>query len=210
MPLVPEIRSKTSELNAREMLEFLIKERFVGKTVVTASLRSSSIAVLKMVSDIDPDTPVIFCRPGFFFPESQTYQNKIVKQLGLTNVSMSVGQQAELMENDCTHCERMWAEYENQPGRSFEIVHLNQVLAPYECWISAVYHMERSDIIRNRVDIEGRLIRVDPLVHWSKDEIRSFMKQNQIPFYKRAYRDGNRVKPGSSSEPEDPVTTYSF
>ncbi|MGI9405535.1 MAG: phosphoadenosine phosphosulfate reductase family protein [Hyphomicrobiaceae bacterium] len=207
MPLLPAVRSVTSGLNTADMLRFLIEERFPGKTVVTASLRSSSIVVLKMVADIDPATPVVFCQVGSFFPDSQTYRDQIVAHLGLTNVTTSTGSEPLVREKDCTHCERMWAEYEDRPGRSFEIIHLNDTLAPYDCWISAVYHTKRPAHVRDRVDKEGRLIWVDPLVRWSRDDVRAFMKEHGIPYHKRAYREKKRIAVDQDAEP---VETWAF
>ncbi len=207
MPLLPAVRSVTGSLNTVDMLRYLIADRFAGKTVVTAALRSSSIVVLKMIADIDPATPVVFCRTGSFFPDSQTYQDQIVEHLGLTNVSISVGGETSVRENDCSHCEKMWAEYEDRPGRSFEIVHLNTTLAPYDCWVSAAYHVRRPAHVRDRVDKEGRLVRVDPLTRWSRDEVRAFMDEHGLPYHNRAFRE---VKRPDADEDGEPVTTYAF
>lgn len=198
------IRSVTYSLNTEDMLRYLIKERFPGKTVVTASLRSSSIVVLDMISKIDRATPIVFCRPGTHFPESKAYQDEIVQRMGLTNISISVGREAKPHDNDCSHCERMWVEYENCPGQTFEMVHLNDTLAPYQCWISAVNQMRRPSHVRHRVDVEGQLIRVDPLTRWTPEEIRAYMKEHKIPYHKRAYR--KREHPEIDENFEPPLT----
>jgi len=186
--MLDQLKAATAGLSTQELLRFLLGDRFAGKTVVTASLRSSSVAVLKMVADIDPATPVIFCRRGAPFAESLEYHETIVGQLGLRNVRISAGHEPQTRRGDYDHYERMWIEYPNAPGRSFEIAHLNDILAPYECWISAVYHVKVPDAERHRLDVEGRLCRVDPLVGWSRDDVRAFMHLQDIPVHKRAYR----------------------
>ncbi|MGI9333571.1 MAG: phosphoadenosine phosphosulfate reductase family protein [Gammaproteobacteria bacterium] len=188
MPLLDELRSTVSGLTTPEFLRCLIEDRFPGKTMVTASLRSSSIAVLKMVSEIDPHTPVLFCRRGTPFPESREYHDTIVELLGLTNVSVTPGRESQTRTGDHEHCEEMWVESKDGPGRSFEIAHLNDSLAPFDCWISAVYHVKHPDTGRHRVDVEGRLYRVDPLAGWSRKDVRDFIEQHNLPFHKRAYR----------------------
>ncbi len=188
MSLLQEIRSVSPGLSTPELLRFLIQDRFPGKTVATASLRAPSIVVLKMVADVDPACPVVFCHPGHLFPESLAYRERIVQQLGLTEVSTSSGREVEVVPGDQDHFERMWAEVKDGVGRVFEIVHLNETLAPYDCWISAVYHVPRPPEIRKRVDVYGRLIGIDPLVHWSKDDVRRFMREHELPFHPRAAR----------------------
>jgi phosphoadenosine phosphosulfate reductase len=190
MTLRDDIRSVSVHLDTPGLLRYLIKERFPGTTVVTASLRARSIVVLKMISEIDPATPVIFCHRSPF-EESIEYRARIVKILGLTNVSSTEGHETSVKPGDVDHYERMWINYQNMPGRSCQLLHLNDCLSPYSCWISAVYHEAKPDFIKNRVDVEGRLIRVDPLVRWSQDEVREFMRNHGLPYHKRAAREFN-------------------
>ncbi len=206
MTIYQDIRSISPDLSAPDLLRHLILDRFPGKTLVTASLKAPSLVVLKMVADIDPATPVVFCRRGFQFPESRAYRERIVDLLGLENISQSTGGEVEVPPGDIDHCERMWSETEDGMARSYEICHLNRSLAPYDCWISAVYHMPRSPHIEQRVDVESRLIRVDPLLRWSRDDVRAFMREHELPFHPRAIR--RRPEPPAESQPLPP--TYHF
>jgi phosphoadenosine phosphosulfate reductase len=201
-----DIRAISPDLSTPDLLRFLIIERFPGKTVVTASLKAPSVVVLKMVADIDPATPVVFCLRGHQFPESLEYRLRIMELLGLENVSLSRGGEVAVAPGDYDHCERMWAESRDGLGRSYEVLHLNQTLAPYDCWISAVYHMPRPPQATHRVDVESRLLRVDPLVHWSQDEVRAFMREHELPFHPRAARP--QPEPPAETQPLPP--SYHF
>ena len=202
-----DVRSVSTKLSTPDLLRYLITEKFPGKTVVTASLRARSIILLSMVADVDPATPVVFCRPGDIFQKSLRYRERIVDLFGLTNVSESKGHETDIGEGDQDHCERMWSESEDSSGRTYEIVHLNETLAPYDCWISAVYHMDRPEGVRHRVDIEGRLIRLDPLLSWSREDVHRYMVDHDLPFHPRAHR-RTRLKPWPKGTPIPP--TYHF
>lgn len=178
----------TSKLATPELLRYLITERFPGKTVVTASLRVRSVVVLSMIADIDPNTPIVFCRPGHLFPDSLKYRQRILGQLGLSNFVETEGHEAELQSCENAYSERMWSEYKDAPGRTFEIVHLDKTLAPYDCWISAVYHDDRSGHVQHRVDRRGRLIRVNPLLSWTQDDVRRYMAEKELPYHPRSRR----------------------
>ncbi len=188
MTLREDIREVSIGMKTPELLRFLIEEKFPGKTVVTASLMASSTVVLKMVADINPSTPVIFCQRPPFFEESTEYRAKIVERLGLDNISLNHGHETDIRPDDKDHCERMWAQYRDMPGRSYQLLHLNDCLAPFDCWISAVYHIARPQGVRNRVDVEGRLIKIDPLIRWSKPDVRDFMRTHRLPYHKMAKR----------------------
>ena len=188
MTTIEEIRSVSANLQTQELLRYLIQDKFPGKTVVTASLMAASVAVLKMISEIDRKTPVIFCHRSPVFPESIEYRERITGLLGLENYVESQGLETDVQPGDTDHCERMWVGSNNLQGRSFQLLHLNDNLAPYDCWISAIYHVPRPSSARQRVDVEGRLIRIDPLLRWSKDDIREFMRANRLPYHKQARR----------------------
>lgn len=207
MSLLSDVWSVSSKLETPDLLRYLITEKFPGKAVVTASLRARSVVVLSMVAAIDPATPVVFCRPGDLFQKSLKYRERIVDLFKLTNVSESKGHETGIGAGDQDHCERMWSESEDSSGRTYEIVHLNETLAPYDCWISAVYHMARHEGVRHRVDIDGRLIRLDPLLSWSQEDVHRYMVDHGIPFHPRAQR-RTRLKPWPKGTPIPP--TYHF
>ena len=206
MSVFQDIRSVSPDLSTSDLLRFLIKEKFAGKTLVTASLKAPSVVVLKLVADIDPATPVVFSIPGFQFPESGVYRKRIVELLGLENVSQTKGGEVEVLPGDYDHYERMWVERRDGLGQSYEIVHLNQTLAPYSCWISSVYHVPRHPRVTHRVDVESRLIRVDPLIRWTKDDIRAFMREHKLPFHPRAVR----RKPAPPLEKQPLCPSYNY
>lgn len=188
MTLLQEIRSVSGGLDTPELLRYLVEERFSGRTVVTASLMASSIVVLKLISEIDPATPIIFCHRQPVFDESIEYRARIVELLGLKRYSISDGQETSVRPGDSDHCERMWVYYRDMPGRSLQLLHLNDCLAPYDCWINAIYQTPRPSTVRHRVDVDGRLMKIDPLLRWTKDDVRAFMRAHGLPYHKLARR----------------------
>ena len=191
MTLLQEIRSVSVDLDTPELLRYLVEERFPGKTVVTASLMAPSIVVLKLISQIDPATPIVFCHRQPVFEESIAYRTRIVEMLGLQNFTTNDGYETEVRPGDKDHCERMWVHYRDMPGSSLQLLHLNDCLAPYDCWINAIYHTPRPSVVCHRVDVDGRLIKVYPLVRWTKDDIREFMRAHNLPYHEMAKRKYN-------------------
>ncbi len=189
MTLREDIRKISADMDTPALLRFLIEERFAGVTVVTASLRAPSIVVLKMVSDIDTSTPVVFCRRPPVFEASTEYRAQIVSHLGLQNVSVTDGRETEVAPGDKDHTERLWVQYKDMPGRSAQLLHLNESLRPYKCWINAVYHVPRDYLGKDRVEVDGRLIRVNPLARWTRDDVRAFMRTSNLPYHKMAKRE---------------------
>jgi 3'-phosphoadenosine 5'-phosphosulfate sulfotransferase (PAPS reductase)/FAD synthetase len=65
------------------------------------------------------------------------------------------------------------------------IVHLNKSLADYACWISAAYHRPYADRPTPRLVQEGRMLRVDPLNGWTRNEVNAYAAKHDLPHHPR-------------------------
>ncbi|MBI3451295.1 MAG: phosphoadenosine phosphosulfate reductase family protein [Rhodospirillales bacterium] len=185
MAQAEDILDSTGKLDASSLLRFLIAEKFPRKTLVTCSLRGRSVVVLKLISEIDPSTPVVFCHMPDIYPESLEYRNKLVSELGLRDIRDPAEDNGPL-PGDCNHSEGLWAENPVDHTRAYETIHLNRSLANFDCWISAVYHGPYPDTPGPRVRQEGRLIRIDPLAAWTQDQVRRFMGEHGLSYHPQA------------------------
>jgi len=183
---VEELRELSREMDTPSFLRFLITEKFPHETVVTCSLRGRSIVLLKMISEIDASTPIVFCHAPDLYPESLEYRTKLVSQLGLRDVREPADDEGGPLPGDCSHCEGLWAENPVDHTRVYKIVSLNRMLASFDCWISGVYHGPYTETPDPQVIEEGRLIRINPLASWTQDQVHSFMKENGLPYHPRS------------------------
>ena len=180
-----ELKTACHELACLDLLEFLIKDKFAGKVVITASLRARSIIVQQMISEIDPNTPIMYLCAGKMFPESEAYKKSIIERFGFTNViEPTGGDETVIRAGDTDHIEWVKARYDRTHGATQEAMHLNNTLEPYSCWISAVYHFDQDKTVRNRVEREGRLVRVNPLIDWDVERVQNFMEEFDLPYHK--------------------------
>ena len=203
-----ELKTACQEMACIDLLTFLIKEKFAGKLVVTASLRARSVIVQQMISEIDPNTPIMYLRAGKQFPESEDYKKMIIERFGFTNViEPAGGDEISIRSGDQDHIEWVKARYDRTHGATQEAMHLNNTLEPYSCWISAVYHFDQDQTVRNRVEREGRLVRVNPLIDWDVERVQNFMDEFELPLHElnKEQVDMN-AKHGDGSE----VMTFAF
>jgi phosphoadenosine phosphosulfate reductase len=202
MDQLPQIEDATAGLSATEMLRELLTTWFPGEVAVTASLRAPSIVVLKIISSIDPTTPVIFCHPRQVFPESQEYRAQIVDLLGLTNIKVVTRSDPVTRKRPFERCERLWSESPDGMGRSKETIHLNDTLAPYRCWIKAAYHERTVGSTEQRFYRYGGKLIVDALRGRSKALIDRFMQAHQLPYHPKVSRRKQRVEVAQSDAPD--------
>jgi phosphoadenosine phosphosulfate reductase len=186
MSRVRELQEITREMDTLPFLRFLISERFPAKTLVSCSLRGRSIVLLKMISEIDVSTPIVFCHAPELYPESLEYRTKLVDRLGLRDIREPAADEGRLLLGDCDHSEGLWAENPIDRTRAYKIVSLNRTMTSFDCWISGVYHGPYTATPGPRVTEEGRLIRINPLASWTQDQVRRFMKENGLPYHPRS------------------------
>lgn len=201
-----ELQESTREMDTFSFLRFLITEAFPHKTLATCSLRARSVVLLKMISEIDASTPIVFCHAPEPYPESLEYRAKLVSQLGLRDIREPAEDEGRRLPGDCNHHEGLWAEDPANHTRVYKTVHLNRTLEGFDCWISGVYHGPYSETPKPRVTEEGRLIRINPLASWTQDQVRQFMKENGLRYHPRS---AIRRRPSNWDEP-NLAPTYHF
>ncbi len=186
MPILTEIQEASEAMNCYALLDYLINERFPGKVVVTGSLRARSIVVQEIVSEISKDVPIVFCHAGTLFDESKEYKKQIFEKFRFNDVREPLMGEMDVMSGDHDHVEWMQANYKGSQTCIQEALHLNKTMQEFDCWISAVYHVPSKKGVRNRVDIEGKLIRINPILDWDNETVNEFMEVHDIPVHKLA------------------------
>lgn len=201
-----EIQENTKDLSCHSLIEYFVNDRFKGKTIVTASLRARSIVVLQMLADINPATPIVFCHAGTIYPESVEYKQFIIDRLGLSNIREPQKREADTMPGDHDHVEWLKANCNGTLSTVKTAMHLNKSLDGFKCWISAVYHNPVDGSQIDRIDVEGKVLRVNPLLNWTREDVDKFMKVHDLPSHKLAQRDPVYPK----SEDDQQVPSYSY
>jgi len=206
MKTLQEIYEFSSELRCDELLYGLIKKHYQGRTIISASLRARSIVALQLVAEADPTTPVVFCHAGPLYPESEDYRDYIIDRFGLTDVRTLHAKESKVATGHKEHVEWIKAST-SSGGQVKQALYLNETLKDFGCWISAVYHKPRDMKIHHRIDMEGHLLRVNPLLKWSDEDVQRFMRAREIPLHKLAKHQQN-IEPLSNNS--ETVVSYVY
>ncbi|MBT5264908.1 MAG: phosphoadenosine phosphosulfate reductase family protein [Rhodospirillaceae bacterium] len=206
MVRIEDIYDSSLKLDTFAFLRFLITEKFRKKTIVTCSLRGRSVVLMKMISEIDASTPIVFCHMPNIYPESVEYRTWLIRELGLSDIREPAENDRGPAADDCNHSEMLWAENPIDHTRAYMTLDLNLTLSDCECWISGVYPGPYTDAAGPQVTEEGKLIRVDPLASWNKDRVRGFLRENDLPFHPQAML----RNPEPTTENTETVPTYHF
>lgn len=168
-------------LSAHEMLSEALMGQLRGRIALVSSFGAESIALLHLVAQIDPSTPVIFLETGMLFPETLAYQQQIAALLGLTDLRIVRPEQAAIAGFDPDG--RLHTRSTDACCRLRKTVPLEKALTPFEGWITGrkrYQSAERANLSKFEYDVDGRL-KLNPLAGWSPDDVRAYVQAADLP-----------------------------
>ena len=186
-PLAP-VADRAAELNRRyahhsatAVLEHALRDPQVGRIALVSSFGAESVVLLHMVSLVDKSTPVLFLQTEMLFPETLDYQRELSATLGLTDVRLQTPDAAHTALRDPdgtlhrTDPDACCSLRKSEP--------LQTALAPFDAWITGRKRFQGGKrAALEFFEPEGDLrIKVNPLAHWAKDDVRDYMVENRLP-----------------------------
>lgn len=174
------LAEKFFALDAQKLVRLAIEDLFPGKIALVSSFGADSAVLLHMVSEIDKALPVIFIDTLQLFPETLAYRDRIVAELGLTNIITVKPDETRLAQEDPEKF--LWA---SDPDRCCEIRKvqpLAKALKGYDAWITGrkrFQAMSRATLPLFEADSER--VKINPLAGWTPDRIDQYFKTHALP-----------------------------
>ena len=187
--LADELREQLKPLSVRGRLEYCIKEVFPDDLVLVSSFGSESIILLELISEIAPDTPVIFLDTEKHFEETLSYVKYLQKELKLKYIKHVQPSPGNLEAEDPEG--KLW---QSDPDRCCYIrktLPMISSLAPYRAWITGRKQFQNS--LRQSLDVvevANEKIKINPIYDWTKQETHDAVNRSasmQHPLIKDGY-----------------------
>lgn len=165
---------------AELILNFVLKELAPGRTAVVSSFGAESAVLLHLVAAVDPATPVIFLDTEKHFPETLAYRDRLVADLGLTDVRMRQPDPQQTAARDpggtlhAVDPDACCAMRKSEP--------LERALEDVDVWITG---RKRHQAVTRRAmplfEREGRRLKVNPLAEWGAAEVANYLAAHELP-----------------------------
>jgi phosphoadenosine phosphosulfate reductase len=175
-----ELQEKAGGRNAHAILELALREEFAGKTAVVSSFGAESVVLLKLVADIDPNTPILFLNTGKLFGETLRYRDRLQDVLGLGDVRSLAPSLDEREKKDPEGT--LWSRNADTCCDFRKTIPLARALEPFQAQITGRKRFQT----RERADMqaveyfEGRY-RFNPLWQWDLHQLEAFTERNNLP-----------------------------
>ena len=168
--------------SAISVLEHALRDPQAGRLALVSSFGAESVVLLHMVSVTRAATPIIFIDTEMLFAETLVYQQELAERLALRDLRIIRATPADLRAHDPDDTlhqrdtDACCALRKTQP--------LQRALAGFDGWITGRKRYQagtRAALEFFEVEEGTGRIKVNPLAHWAREDIRTYMEENRLP-----------------------------
>lgn len=175
-----DLQAKAKDRDPHGILELALTGEFKGKTAVVSSFGAESAVLLKLVADIDPNTPILFLNTGKLFGETLRYRDRLQDVLGLGDVrSLSPSlEQRGAKDPDGT----LWSRNADACCDFRKTIPLARALEPFAAQVTGRKRFqtkERADM--QPVEFFDGRYRFNPLWQWDLHQLEAFRERYNLP-----------------------------
>ena len=177
-----ELQAKAKDRDAHGILELALTGDFKGKTAVVSSFGAESAVLLKLVADIDPNTPILFLNTGKLFGETLRYRDRLQDVLGLGDVrSLSPSLETRNAKDpDGT----LWSRNADACCDFRKTVPLARALEPFKGQITGRKRFQtRQRASMEAVEYFDGRFRFNPLWNWDQHQLEAFVERHKLPHH---------------------------
>lgn len=167
-------------LDGAGLLTPLIREEFPGRIALVSSFGAEAAVLLHMVAAIDPSVPVLFIDTDKHFGETLRYRDRLVAELGLTDLRVLQPDAEALAAADPDGT--LWARDPDTCCALRKVAPLARGLEGFDAWISGRKRFQsatRAELPTLEV-ADGR-IKVNPLARWLPGDLEQARLAHGLP-----------------------------
>jgi phosphoadenosine phosphosulfate reductase len=169
---------------ARAVLEWAYRQYPEDKIVYASSFGAEAIVLIDLIQQVKPDAHIVFLDTGLHFPETYDVIDKI--EARFPSLKIERKQPAlSLDEQRAEYGSALWKRDPNQCCQIRKVIPLRETLTTKEAWISGLRRDQsptRKDTQFLNKDEKFENIKICPLIHWTWDEVWSYIREKELPY----------------------------
>ncbi len=175
------LNSMFAQKDASGVLRMAIEDLLADELAVVSSFGADSAVLLHMVSEIDPNLPILFLQTGRHFPQTLDYVKILSERLGLANVRLLAPDSDELVRFDPD--EDLWKSDPNACCHIRKTAPLDKALGGFGGWVSGRkrYQTEERGTLSHFELTSDNRIKVNPLAYWEGADVAAYKKTHVLP-----------------------------
>ena len=181
---IAEACRQLDQATPQEILRWAVR-RFHPRLLMATAFGAEGCCVIHMLAEIEPTVTCINLETGYQFPETLELRERILQRYGIA-VEYVYPEQS-VAEYEAEHGGPLYTIRPDQCCHDRKIVPLRKALARYTplAWISAI-RKDQTDV-RSKAqvvqwDAKFQLVKVNPLLHWTKRDVWNFIVRHDVPY----------------------------
>ena len=188
LPMDAEAITAANELlgnsSPQEILRWAVKH-YHPKLLMATAFGAEGCCIIHMLSEIEPGVSFINLDTGYQFTETLALRERIKNRYGI-EVEL-IRPEATVAEYEAEHGGPLYDLRPDQCCHDRKILPLKRAMAEYEprAWISAIRKDQTTDRAVAGVvqwDAKFELVKVNPLLNWTKKEVWKFILDHKVPY----------------------------
>ncbi|MGL4552208.1 MAG: phosphoadenylyl-sulfate reductase [Gemmataceae bacterium] len=168
--------------SAEDILGWAVR-RFGDKLTMATAFGAEGVCILHLLAKVGPGTRVFNLDTGYQFPETLEVRDRIRAKYGI-DVEL-VRADTTVAEYEASHGGPLYGLRPDQCCFDRKVVPLRRAVEGYEAWISAIRREQTAD--RSKADVvqfdrKFGLVKVNPLLNWTKSDVWRLILDNDIPY----------------------------
>ncbi len=171
---------------ARDVLEWAYSHFQDDKIVYASSFGAEAIVLIDLIYQVKPDAHIVFLDTGLHFPE--TYE--VIKKMEDRFPTLRIEKKEPALtldEQAAEYGSALWKRDPNQCCQIRKVIPLRETLTSKEAWITGL-RRDQSPTRQNtqfiNKDKKFNNIKICPLIHWTWDEVWSYIRGKDLPYNK--------------------------
>lgn len=150
---------------------------------LACSFGPEDVALVHMLTGIKPDARVFYLDTDLLFKESHDVKEKLIKRYGIKPERF--GAKTTLDEMAKEHGAELW---KREPDKCCDIrkmIPLATALSTLKAWITGIRRDQAPTRANAPVvswDAKFKLVKINPLVRWTSDDVWNYIRKNDIPY----------------------------
>jgi phosphoadenosine phosphosulfate reductase len=157
--------------------------RFGSKVAIASSLGAQSLVIIDMLHQLGRTLPVLFLDTDLHHPETVALRLRIQSRyrLPITRVrpDLSLDEQAD------RYGPELWKRDPDVCCLLRKVQPLDEALSGLDAWVTGLRRgpsSPRADLQQVEWDADHNLVKINPLAHWTRDEVFAYLARNDVPY----------------------------
>ena len=173
-----------ADAGPQTILRWAVRE-YQPRLLMATAFGAEGCCLLHLLADLDPTVAVINLDTGYQFPETLELRERIKSRYGIAVEMVQPG--LAVADYEAEHGGPLYTHRPDQCCHDRKVLPLRAALARHapRAWVSAIRkdqtgHRARAGVVE--WDAKFDLVKVNPLLNWTKKDVWAFIVKNDVPY----------------------------